>query len=143
MRIRFVPPSPKAGLTEHCENTAGRALILAGLAEEVKYTDFRDRLRCEASPAATPSPVEWGVLDRDQSRFSIVRVVKREGSTTTYFSAPPNDAPQGVKDKFAALNAPQPDPEALREAKVQEGYRQAERDKKERATILGTILGVK
>jgi hypothetical protein len=152
MRITWKnhPHNPsKNGTTEHVSRELASVAVGYEQAVYAPYKSYQERLSEEAREGRDPHNVNpnsgpgisWGVLDRDSSRFSIVRVVKRVGNETTYFSAPPDDAPQSIKEKFAALNAPQPDPEAIREAKVQEGYRQAERDKKERASILGTILG--
>ena len=119
MKILFVPPSPKAGTTEHCENAAGRALILAGFAQEVKYNDFRERLAAEGTPKAEKPVTEWAVIDADGSAWSVVRVCKKVGSTTTFYSAPPEDAPRVVVEKFDLLtNAVKNDPaEALAKAK--------------------------
>ena len=118
MQIRFLS-GPKINQTEHCENIAGRALVLAGLAEEVKYRDFRERLAAEAFPQAEPPVTEWAVIDADGSAWSVVRVCKKVGSTMTFYSAPPEDAPRVVVEKFDLLtNAVKNDPaEALAKAK--------------------------
>ena len=103
MKILFVPPSPKAGTTEHCENAAGRALVLAGFAQEVKYNDFRERLAAEGTPKAEPPVTEWAVIDADGSAWSVVRVCKKVGSNTTFFSQPPDDAPRSIVERFNLL----------------------------------------
>ena len=140
MKVRFTS-GPKAGTIEHLPPHICQPLIAAGLCEHLPHKDFRERLAEEASPAATPPVVEWGVLDKGLSRFSIVRVVKRVGAETYYYDAPPDDAPASIKQKFSALTQPQPSPESVHEARVQERYRQIEREKKERASVMSTLFG--
>lgn len=127
MRIRFVPPSPKSGTVEHCENAAGRALILAGLAEAVPYKDFRERLAAEFSSAsgagnvnASVVGISWGIRESDGSAYSQNVVVKRVGAETTFFSAPPDDAPESIKRRFAECASKNPNAaaEALAQAKA-------------------------
>jgi hypothetical protein len=103
MQIRFVPPSPKAGTLEHCENAAGRALILAGFAEEVKYTDFRQRLAAEAFPKADKPTVEWGFQPSDGGAYSKNCIIKRANGSTTFYAAPPDDCPRSIVERFNAL----------------------------------------
>jgi hypothetical protein len=127
MKIRFLPPSPRAGQETHCDNAAGRTAILAGFAEEIRYSSAKERLAAEGqgSPnvAGNVDPnavgVEWAVFDSDGSAFSIVRVCKKVGSTTTFYATPPDDAPPVIKQRFAELtNAAKNDPaEALAKAK--------------------------
>jgi len=47
---------------------------------------------------------EWGVKDASDSGFRCVTVIKRVGSETTYLSAPPPDAPDSIKRRFADLS---------------------------------------
>jgi hypothetical protein len=103
MKILFVPPSPKAGTTEHCENAAGRALILAGFAQEVKYNDFRERLAAEAFPKAEKTHAEWGVQPSDGGPYSQNVIIKKLNGTTTFYAAPPEDCPRSIVERFNLL----------------------------------------
>jgi hypothetical protein len=103
MRVTYTAASPKAGITEHIDNTTGRVLVASGLATEQKYASYRERLAAEASPAAKPIPVEWGIKESDGSRFSVNTVIKKSSAGTIFYSAPPDDAPAEIKRRFAAL----------------------------------------
>ncbi len=143
MRIKYLPSSPTAGQVEHIANSVGETLIAAGFAEEIKYRDFRERLAAEASPAAPPLKVEWGVQERHLSRFGLVVVIKKVGAETQYLSAPPDDAPESIKKRFAELNQPPLDPEVAQEHLVQEAYRQDAQHKAENAASRGIVFGRK
>jgi len=68
MKIRHVS-GPKSGIVEHVNNTIGSTLIAAGLAEQIKYASYRERLSEEAASGSDPSNVvvtfykepQWGV----------------------------------------------------------------------------------
>jgi hypothetical protein len=47
--------------------------------------------------------VQWGVLDRDMSLYSIVRVIKRVGSDLTYYKTPPAEAPLSIHRQYHEL----------------------------------------
>ena len=126
MRITYTAASPKAGITEHIDNVAGRILVASGLATEYKYKDFRERLAAEFSSAsgagnvsASVVGVEWGIRESDGSAYSQNVVVKRVGAETTFLSAPPDDAPESIKRRFAELASVNPNAaaEALDKAK--------------------------
>jgi hypothetical protein len=68
MKITFLPPSPRAGEITHIENTAGRALVAAGLACEEQWSGFRERLAAEAMPAAQIGSAVWSVGTGQQSQ---------------------------------------------------------------------------
>jgi hypothetical protein len=145
MRIKYLPSSPKAGQVEHIANSVGATLIAAGFAEAVPYKDFRERLAAETPQAFAIAPpvVEWGVKERHLSRFGLVVVVKKVGSETTYYSAPPDDAPPSIKQRFAELNQTPLDPEVAAEQRIQEGYRQDAQHKAENAASRGIVFGGK
>jgi hypothetical protein len=145
MRIRYLPSSPKAGQVDHVNNSVGATLIAAGFAEAMPYTDFRQRLAAETPQAFAIAPpvVEWGVQERHLSRFGLVVVVKKVGSETTYYSAPPDDAPASIKQRFAELNQTPVDPEVEAERRVQAGYRQDKQHKAENAAARGIVFGGK
>ena len=120
MRITYTAASPKAGITEHIDNVIGRVLVASGLATEYKYRDFRERLASEfatASGAGNVDPnakgVEWGIKESDGSAYSVNVIVKKHGAETTYYSAPPDDAPESIKRRFAELAAIDPNASAL------------------------------
>jgi hypothetical protein len=111
MKIKFVEPSPKANQIEHVRPDTGRTLCSAGFAVEIPYASFRERLLEEGQGGANPQStnpcvvgVEWGVKSASGSGFGVVAVIKRFGSETTYFSAPPADAPESIKRRFADLS---------------------------------------
>ena len=121
MRITYTAASPKSGITEHIDNVTGRVLVASGLATEYKYKDFRERLAAEFSSAsgagnvsASVVGVEWGIRESDGSAYSQnVVVVKRVGAETTFFSAPPDDAPESIKRRFAELTTRDPNASAV------------------------------
>jgi hypothetical protein len=136
MKIRFLAPSPKAGQIEHCENAAGRALILAGLAEAVPYRDFRERLAATAATAsghgsidATVVGVEWGIRESDGSPYSVNSIIKKSGSNTTWYSAPPDDAPESIKRRWKELVDVAPRDPFEKERAISAQQEQQERDR--------------
>jgi hypothetical protein len=111
MKIKFISPSPKAGTVEHVENVAGRALVIAGFAEECKPANYRERLAQEQerinATAPPPQPVLWGIRealcnDPYSPRFVIT---KTSATETLHFSTLPSDAPPGIKQRWADLHA--------------------------------------
>ncbi len=127
MRITYTEASPKSGITEHIDNTTGRVLVASGLATEYKYRNFRERLAAEfssASGAGNVDPnvkgVEWGIRESDGSAYSQNIVIKKSGSETTFYSAPPDDAPESIKRRFAELASINPNAasEVLAQAKA-------------------------
>jgi hypothetical protein len=145
VRIKYLSTSPKAGQVDHVNNAVGATLIAAGFAEAMPYTDFRQRLAAETPQAfAVAAPeVSWGVQERHLSRFGLVVVVKKVGSETTYYSAPPDDAPGSIKQRFAELNQTPLDPEVAEEARIQAGYRQNAQEKQEKVGVMRTLFGNK
>jgi hypothetical protein len=111
MKIRYVSPSPKAGKEEHVENTAGRALVLAGFAEEVPYKNYRERLAEESkqiAAAATAPPIDqWAINQSTSNDPNAPRFVVAHTTVlgTTYYNAPPKHAPAHVKQRFRDLVA--------------------------------------
>ena len=92
----------------HVPKEVGTVAVWRGEATEVKFKDFRDRLK-DAGAGNNPANVnpnvagvEWGVLDRN-TQFREVTVVKKFSDTTLYFSTPPADAPKSIKQRFADL----------------------------------------
>jgi hypothetical protein len=51
----------------------------------------------------------WGVIDRDMSLYSIVRVIKRCGSDLTYYRTPPPEAPLSIHRQYHDLARTEPD----------------------------------
>ena len=47
---------------------------------------------------------EWGVKDASDSGFRCVTVIKKVGAETTFFSAPPADAPKSIIQRFNDLS---------------------------------------
>jgi hypothetical protein len=68
MKIKHTS-GPKLGVVEHVNNTIGATLVAAGLADHIKYKDFRERLSEESAAGSDPSNTvvtfykdpEWGV----------------------------------------------------------------------------------
>lgn len=150
MRVTYIPPSPKAGQTEHVRNDVGRTLVSAGFAREEKYRDYREMLANEAPTASghgsvdpNVSGTEWGVKDKSESSFSQVVIIKRTGSATTYYSTPPTDCPSAIVAQWQALK-PNEDAEVIAEQVLQQKYRQAtaqsEQKQADKAGVLSTLL---
>jgi len=59
-------------------------------------------------------------------------IEKKIGGEQTFYSAPPDDAPESIKRRFAELNLTPLDPEVEQEKRVQENYRIAAQHKAER-----------
>ena len=110
MRIQYLPAFPKHPLIEHVRPDVGRTLIAAGFAQEIRYKDFRERLAAEGAVGTDPSntnvgiaAAEWGVIPSSISSFREDVVVKKIGTETIYFDAPPADAPLAIKKQWADL----------------------------------------
>jgi hypothetical protein len=108
-KIQYIAPSPKAGQIEHVRPDTARTLVAAGFAIDIPYKDFRARL-ADAGAANDPhnvnpcvEGVQWGVKDANESGFGVVAVVKRFGSETTWYSTPPEDAPESIKRRYRDL----------------------------------------
>jgi hypothetical protein len=102
-------------------------LAKAGLIEIIPWTSYRERLASEHASAsgagcvnASVVGIEWGIRESDGSAYSQNVVIKKSGSTTTFFSAPPDDAPASIKQRFAELASINPNAafEALAQAKA-------------------------
>jgi hypothetical protein len=112
MRIRHLS-GPKKGQSEHCENTAGRALILAGLAELHPYKNYIERLSeetklrtgCTPGDAVVSMDTTWGVRDTTGSPFSHVVIIKKSRGETFFYEFVPEGCPKSIADKFQRLVA--------------------------------------
>jgi hypothetical protein len=114
MRITYTEhvPDPKLrGTTTNLPAHIAQVLIASGQAITVPYKGYQEFLAAEHSTGSDPNNVDpnvvgtcWGVIDKDSSQFSIVRVIKRVGSETTYFKAPPTDAPLSIHQQFHELS---------------------------------------
>ncbi len=142
MRVRFINPSNKKfGTVEHIENTAGRTLIALGECEAVPYRDFRERLAAEASPAAAPVQISWGVKEADGSVFSTPTIVKKVGSETFYFDGPPADCPPSIVAQYNELK--NVDPGAARAAIEKAKREQEEQERAERTRTRSLVVAGK
>jgi hypothetical protein len=102
MKIKFLPPSPKAGTIEHIENQTGRTLIAAGLAEAIPYKDFRERLRDETPQAFAPvtATVTWTITQGSRSgAFGITAKCSNSNCSTFCF----DQHPDTMRGKLYAL----------------------------------------
>ena len=153
MRIRFIPPSPRAGELVHIENQTGRTLIASGFAEEVKYTSYHERLREEGNPtpdtsAATfiaPGTVLWSVHEPVLCPTNPITIKRTDANGTQFFDGIPDESkwgkvPDAVKAKYASLVAERSGerPAFDKEAAEREQYEQKERERKATyATLYG------
>jgi len=113
MQIRFLPPSPKAGITEHVRNDAGSALIAAGFAEQVVYNTRQEFIQ-SLPGIGTPAPVQPGVEPPVAGIRWFFRNVAREKCVTAQVRLRNNIlldvaeccgrwSPEGVLERFAEL----------------------------------------
>ena len=108
MKVRFLPPSPKAGTIEHLEPFRAQPLIDAGFAEEIKYKNHVERLAAleKKRAAALPPPTDqWAINESRHDPNSRFIVAHTSVNGVTYYDAPPADAPVHVKQRFADLVA--------------------------------------
>lgn len=120
MKIKFLS-GPRTGQIDHAPNTQEMQLLAkAGLIEIIPWTSYRERLASEHASAsgagcvnASVVGVEWGIRESDGSAYSQNVVIKKSGSNTTFFSAPPDDAPPSIKQRFAELAAIDPNANAI------------------------------
>jgi hypothetical protein len=115
MKIRFISPSPKAGTEEHCENTAGRALVLAGFAVECPriergkpgWIEEQKEIESARTASAPPPVVQWAINPRRSDDQSAIRFIVAEIGLngTIYYDSPPPWAPAHVKEKFTRMIA--------------------------------------
>src|SRR5271165_4808703 len=85
MKIKFLPPSPRAGEISHIDNATGHTLCAAGLALQIAYTDFRERLAGESMPAAQTGTAKWYVGVGQQSQQTEIKgACSTCGSTFCY-----------------------------------------------------------
>jgi hypothetical protein len=83
---------------------------------------------------------EWGLKDRADSPFSQVTIIKRTGSTTTYYSTPPVDCPPSIVARWAELTQVE-NPELVSERLHQLKNRQITQQSEEKKGVLATIFG--
>lgn len=105
MKIQYTQFAPNPSLRGTITNLpahVAQVLIAQGVAVHVPYKDFRERLAAEFSPLAKPPVVEWGVQE-PKGNYSRVAVVKRVGSETMFFAAPPPDCPPAIVAQYKAL----------------------------------------
>lgn len=150
MKIKFLT-GPKAGQISHAPHSQEiQLLAAAGILEIIPWTSYRERLAEEHSSASgagcidpnVKGGIEWGCEDRGTSAFSVVRVVKRSGADTTWFSSPPADAPDSIKRCYAELVAAN-DPARAEQAEAARDrikVEQAARDEKEKVGFLRTVF---
>jgi hypothetical protein len=144
MKIVYVPPSPKAGQSEHLPPHTANTLIAAGFAEAVPLPPRNDPSwlaeRNEQAKLAERNPedagvkgVEWGVKARNPMfpASSKTHIIKRVGVETFFFAAPPADCPRSIGARWQQLiDAERPEPP--REATMERYQReQWEREQKE------------
>src|ERR1700722_9483387 len=101
MKIRYLPSSPKHPQVEHVRNDVGNTLVAAGFAEIVPAIRrgekgwLEERLAQSAlvtapgdhDTVAGVTATEWGIHQSGK----VVAVIKRVGSDTFFFDAPPAD----------------------------------------------------
>ena len=104
------PIVSERGKTIHVPKEVGTVAVWRGEATEVKYKSYADRLKAagDGTDAHNVNPcvvgTEWGVKDASDSGFRVVTVIRKQGAETTYFSAPPADAPEVIKRRFSDLS---------------------------------------
>jgi len=114
----FVADPALRGKTVHLPGHIAQVLVASGQATEVKRLPHGSgnawlaQRAAECAAAGPPDPqdvdanvkgTQWGVLDRDTSVYGVVRVVKKQGCETTFYTTPPADAPPGVVARFKEL----------------------------------------
>jgi len=84
--------------------------------------------------------VLWGVQDKNPlgGQQSLVRVIKKVGAETFYYSAPPDDAPPAIVRKFNSLTG---EDGKARQAAIDAKQAQFEQHQKERLGMFGLIFG--
>jgi hypothetical protein len=104
MLVRFLPPSPKANQQLRPDLPIGwddigyvsaRALSDAGLAEEVKYNSYQQRLRLisNGQPVLAPAVVSWGTSTGVfNSRVYISAKCSRPNCSTLIYDARPDSS---------------------------------------------------
>jgi hypothetical protein len=111
MKVRFLPPSPKAGTIEHLEPFRAQPLIDAGFAQFIPPAKrgtnewLAERAEEEALRIASiPSSASRWSIRESTSNDPRVRFVVAKTSPlgeTTFYDAPPADAPLKIKQQFA------------------------------------------
>lgn len=136
MKIRYTDYAPNPtlrGTETHLPAHRAQPLIDSGIAVEVKYTSYVERLTAEPGGMLTPDPdfvvgAQYSVHERMFGSVLIghAYVTRRSGTETVFFDkleAIPSDCPKNVVIRFLTLNAVG-DPEVLAEKRIQEHYRQ-------------------
>jgi len=99
MKVRFLPPSPKAGTIEHLEPHRAQSLIDAGFAELIPYKGYQDRLKDEEELRLASQPKAealWGIKES----LLKVMVVKTFNSEILYYDSPPSDCPPSIRQRW-------------------------------------------
>jgi hypothetical protein len=153
-RIKWLhhPTNPKLnGTSEHVSKATADYAVTVKQAEHFPFADFRERLAFEGSVASGPGhtnpnvpSVEWGVDPADPTNpSSKIRIIKRLGSATTWFSSPPPDAPLSILKEFAELTFATHTPEMLEAFRVKEALENNQRNEvaeRERKGTLATLF---
>ena len=106
MKIQYTQhvadPSLRNTIT-HLPAHVAQVLIASGQARHIPFKNAVERLNYEMSLLANaPVVVEWGVREADGSAHSVNVVIKTTGSEQIFYDAPPADAPDFIKVRFAA-----------------------------------------
>jgi hypothetical protein len=147
MKIRFIPPSPKAGKEEHVENTVGNTLIVAGFAEFVPPAKrgtnewLKEMAEQEAARVAAIPPSQrenlsvdrWEVSTSTRRDDDNITIVLTQGATKYFYVKAPNisdrdfkkqmdiaGCPATIVDHYLRVLSEKVDPEILAERRVQQ-----------------------
>lgn len=101
---QFAADPALRGTTTHLPAHIAQVLVAQGVAREIKYANYIERLQSlqDAMPPAKPPVVEWGVQD-GLSQYSRPTIIRRCGSDTAFFAAPPADCPTAIVEQFRQL----------------------------------------
>ena len=124
MRIQYSQfhpdPSLRGTINDKLPRHRALAAIDSGLATEIPYKDYRERLATEGQGMQTPDPnfiigSQWGVQSAIQGyAWSKVLVIKKVGSETFFYATPPPDAPLPIVQQYWDQVGHTEDPETIR-----------------------------
>lgn len=145
---QFAPDPSLRGTTKTLPAHRAQPLIDSGVAVQVPWKDFRERLAAEATSQTAGSfqnvsvDEEWGI-DTSLTQFRQVVIIRKRGSETIIYDSPTKNTPPSIVKQFRDATQPTVSPEWAEELRDREKNKQLEQQSRERQAMRVIVNSLK